>query len=187
MQKTIIVIVAGHILFSALMSMAATPAEIEEWLQAHNKHRILHDVSPLTWSTTVATSAQAYADTCPADHSGSQYGENMAMATYDQGQTGTVDAWYNEEPYYDYDNPGFSGETGHFTQVVWKGTREVGCGYKSGCPSGWPNVWVCQYDPPGNYNGQFGENVLPPNNTEPPDPPTPGKTTVPQLHLLLSE
>ncbi len=186
MQKTILLIMGGLICFSASTSMAATPAEIEEWLQAHNIHRILHDVNPLIWSATVAASAQKYADTCPSDHSGSGYGENIAWASYDQGRTGAVDDWYNEEPLYDYDNPGFSGETGHFTQVVWKGTREVGCGYKS-CSSGWPNVWVCQYNPPGNYIGQFGENVLRPNNAEPPEPPTLGVTTVPQLHLLLSE
>ena len=193
MQRVLILTIVTLSCFCVSVAMAATPAEIEEWLQAHNKHRILHGVAPFTWSATVAASAQAYADTCPFNHSGSGYGENLAWASYDQGRTGAVDAWYNEEPLYDYDNPGFSSETGHFTQVVWKGTLQVGCGYKSGCAGGWPNVWVCQYDPPGNYISQFGDNVFPPNNTDSSDltdssePSTAEGIMVPQLHLLLSD
>ena len=65
-----------------------------------------------------------------------------------------VDMWYNEvdDPGYDFSNPGWDYGTGHFTQVVWKGTTEVGCGVANG--------WVCcRYYPPGNYMGQFPENV----------------------------
>lgn len=34
----------------------------------------------------------------------------------------------DEASMYDYDNPNFSEETGHFTQLVWKNTTTVGCG-----------------------------------------------------------
>ena len=92
-----------------------------------------------------------------------------------------VQWWYDEEPLYDYNNPGFSPETGHFTQVVWKGTTEIGCGFTTGCSPGYANVWVCQYSPPGNFLGQFAENVFPP------DPGSGDKATViaPVLLLLL--
>jgi len=150
-------------LINSFTALAATPAQITTWLEKHNNYRILHGVSPVTWSDTVAASAQAYANTCPDSHSGSGYGENLAWATYDMGESAVVQMWYDEEPLYDYDNPGFSSATGHFTQVVWKGTTQIGCGSKSGCSYPWPNstVWVCQYNPPGNYIGQFAENVLP--------------------------
>ncbi len=148
---------------------AATPAEIAQWLEAHNTYRQLHGVGPVTWSDTVAASAQAYIDTCPAGHSGTQYGENLAWATYSAPVGDVVTWWYSEEEDYDYNNPGFSSATGHFTQVVWKGTTEIGCAYKEGCTTGMyqtsHTAWICQYNPPGNYIGQFAENVFPPNTT----------------------
>jgi hypothetical protein len=44
---------------------------------------------------------------------------------------------------------------GHYTQVVWRNTREVGCGYAT-CNDGRFNdaIWVCNYNPPGNFVGQ---------------------------------
>ena len=41
-----------------------------------------------------------------------------------------VDAWGNERDEYDFNNPQFTEQTGHFTQLVWKNTTTVGCGRK---------------------------------------------------------
>ena len=49
---------------------------------------------------------------------------------------------------------------GHFTQVVWKSSKELGVG-KATSRSGRIYV-VANYYPPGNYQGQFAQNVLPP-------------------------
>jgi Cysteine-rich secretory protein family len=49
---------------------------------------------------------------------------------------------------------------GHFTQVVWKSSKELGVG-KAKSRSGRIYV-VANYYPPGNYQGQFAQNVLPP-------------------------
>lgn len=68
-------------------------------------------------------------------------------------------AWYDEIKDYDWENPGFSMDTGHFTQVVWKGTTKVGFGYAQS-QSGDEYV-VAEYDPPGNYEGEYEDNVLP--------------------------
>lgn len=156
---------ATLVLFWSMSAMAATPAEIQEWLQAHNSYRTLHGVGPVTWSETVAANAQTYANTCPSSHStGSWYGENLAFASYNMGASAVVKMWYDEEPDYDYNNPGFSSGIGHFTQVVWKGTTEIGCGFVTGCSGSWANVWVCQYNPQGNVLGQFAENVFPPDS-----------------------
>lgn len=36
----------------------------------------------------------------------------------------------DEEKMYDYSKPtGFTHETGHFTQTVWKGTKQLGCAF----------------------------------------------------------
>ena len=69
-----------------------------------------------------------------------------------------VGMWYDELKKFSFRSGGFSMKTGHFTQVVWRGTRRVGCG-KSQCNG--LDVWICQYDPPGNVEGQYRENVLP--------------------------
>jgi uncharacterized protein YkwD len=145
--------------------MAATQEESDQWLAVHNRYRKLHGVPPVVWSEHVAASAQAHAETCPSGHSGSGYGENLAWASYDMGISGVVAKWYDEESSYEYENPGFISGTGHFTQIIWKGTREIGCAYVAECGSGHSlraNTWVCQYDPPGNYLRQFSENVFPP-------------------------
>jgi hypothetical protein len=49
-------------------------------------------------------------------------------------------------------------QTGHFTQLVWVGTQRLGCGVAQ-CAD--MDVWVCRYDPPGNVQGRYQDNVLP--------------------------
>jgi hypothetical protein len=71
-----------------------------------------------------------------------------------------TDAWYNEIKLYNFYRPGFSMDTGHFTQVVWKGSQKVGVGFAI-TGDGKSLYVVAQYSPPGNYQGQFGQNVLP--------------------------
>ncbi|CAI1510715.1 hypothetical protein SEUBUCD646_0J01320 [Saccharomyces eubayanus] len=131
-------------------------------LAEHNKKRALQKDTPaLTWSDTLATYAQDYADNYDCSgtltHSGGSYGENLALG-YDG--PGAVDAWYNEISDYDFSNPGFSGNTGHFTQVVWKSTTQVGCGIKT-CGGAWGDYVICSYNPAGNYEGEYAENVEP--------------------------
>lgn len=131
-------------------------------LEAHNNKRSLHKDTPsLSWSDELASYAQDYADKYDCSgtltHSGGKYGENLAVG-YDA--TGSVDAWYNEIDSYDYSNPTFSSSTGHFTQVVWKSSTELGCGIKK-CGSYWGSYVICSYNPAGNYLGKFADNVEP--------------------------
>ena len=69
-----------------------------------------------------------------------------------------VQAWYDEltKPGYNYDDPEFSPGTGHFTQVVWKGTTHVG-----GARSSDGNYICCNYTPAGNWAGAYQDNVPP--------------------------
>ncbi|HEY3353259.1 MAG TPA: CAP family protein [Polyangia bacterium] len=131
---------------------------------AHNAYRARHCAPPLTWSADVAKVAQAWADRlardCSFQHSGSsKYGENLWAGTAGAfGPDRVVASWYDEVAKYDYKRPGFSMATGHFTQVVWVETRALGCGTAT-CKGN--RLWVCNYAPPGNVEGQFGRNVLP--------------------------
>jgi len=129
-------------------------------LDAHNSHRVTHCVSVLTWSPTLAAQAQAWADQCNFVHSSSGSGENLWMGTAGHyTPTQVVDSWYAEIASYQYSQPGFSASTGHFTQIVWKSSTQLGCG-RATCQGN--DLWVCNYAPPGNYQGQFVQNVLPP-------------------------
>ncbi len=57
---------------------------------------------------------------------------------------------------YSYNNPAFSSATGHFTQVVWKGTARLGCGANARCGMA---TYVCPYVEAGNMMGAFAQNV----------------------------
>jgi len=97
------------------------------------------------------------------EHSGGKYGENLAGtggANQEEAVRNAVRMWYNEEPKYDYNNPGFSKGTGHFTAVVWKSTTHVGIGVARNTKKNWWVV-VANYNPPGNFGGQYRENVFP--------------------------
>ncbi|KAK5779047.1 hypothetical protein RI543_002931 [Arxiozyma heterogenica] len=143
---------------------ALTPEEQAAVVLAHNKLRALHvDTGNLTWSNTLAVYAEKYAAVydCSSGrlvHSRGPYGENLALGF--PNAVAAVDAWYSEIAHYNYSHPGFSMATGHFTQVVWRSTKEVGCAVKH-CGSYYRDYVVCEYAPPGNYAGEFPENVMP--------------------------
>ena len=67
--------------------------------------------------------------------------------------------WYDEIKDYNFKNPGNFGGTGHFTQVVWVASKEMGVA-KAGEGSGTQFV-VARYTPAGNFMGQYAENVKP--------------------------
>ena len=132
-----------------------------------NMYRQMHDTPPVSVSSDISESAQSWADVLASSgdfrHSVNGYGENLAML-YDDGKSDeeafnrSVDLWYNEIELYNYDNPGFSMETGHFTQLIWKHTTQIGGGISRGNN----RIYVVvQYDPPGNVGGLYARNVLP--------------------------
>lgn len=101
-------------------------------LNGHNEARRIHHAEPLTWNDTLATSSLKWAKNCQWKHSGQTsfdfpYGENL-YATTDLGGTmeNANNAFISEEKYYNYSSPAFSEESGHFTQVVWKATTQIG-------------------------------------------------------------
>jgi uncharacterized protein YkwD len=150
----------------ALDHGAGLPPAQAEFLFSHNQMRAAHCAPPLVWSVEVAQWAQAWADElardCAFEHSRSPYGENLALgiAGVHDDPREIVFLWYDELLKYDFRRGGFSKATGHFTQLVWMGTQRLGCG-TSTCRG--KRLWVCQYDPPGNFRGKYDANVLPPS------------------------
>ncbi len=144
---------------SAFAGDGMTPAEQQTLLALHNSYRARHCASALTWSAELAASAQQWASRCLIMHAPrGKFGENLAWG-YKRTPDSVVDAWYKEVRDYDYRRPGFASSTGHFTQVVWKSTRQVGCGVAT-CLLGSLRFWVCRYAPQGNWAGQFPQNVV---------------------------
>ncbi|XP_040077198.1 Golgi-associated plant pathogenesis-related protein 1-like [Ixodes scapularis] len=136
----------------------------------HNYYRKLHRSPRLFQNTKINLWAQGWAEYIAGidqmrHRDGNPYGENIYMIGrvphgYQPKAKNVVDAWYKEIKYYNYSNPGFRLKTGHFTQVVWKATRRLGCGWARSY-TGYIYV-VCNYDPPGNFRNKFSENVLKP-------------------------
>ena len=132
-----------------------SPIDGNDWLTTINTYRLIHRAPPVQWSATLAQLEQAHTDACVFAHSNDQYGENLGMGYTSVNDV--VNAWYSEAVNYDYLNPGFGMNTGHFTQVVWVNTKYIGCS-QTKCPQG--VFYGCKFDPPGNVYGQFPANVL---------------------------
>uniref|UniRef100_A0A0N5BQ79 SCP domain-containing protein n=1 Tax=Strongyloides papillosus TaxID=174720 RepID=A0A0N5BQ79_STREA len=133
-----------------------------------NMYRQLHGSPDLTNSEQLENLAQAYAEKLGEEYNGKlihdpdkTYGENLAYVPISM-IVDPVRLWYNEIQNYHYENPGFGMNTGHFTQLVWKNTKEMGCGIGK-VNEKYPGYYIvsCKYNPSGNYEGQYKENVLP--------------------------
>jgi pathogenesis-related protein 1 len=136
------------------------PTGVQAITVHHNKVRAAVGVGPLKWSPTLATYSQKWADqlagsTCKMEHrSDSQYGENIYTGT--AGHFTAVDAakaWESEKKLYAGGVLKQSNwkPAGHYTQMVWRETRMLGCG-EATCNK--MLIVVCNYDPPGNYIGR---------------------------------
>lgn len=148
--------------FSSILVATATafaqPQSVpNEMLQAHNSVRRSLDLPPMAWSDALAARAQEWAQSLLAKgqflhHPKSPYGENLfEINGAHASPTRVVNAWAAEARNYDYRSNRCSGTCGHYTQIVWRDTKEVGCGVARGVRR---EVWVCEYNPPGNRIGQ---------------------------------
>ncbi|MDO8813707.1 MAG: CAP domain-containing protein [Gallionella sp.] len=162
---------------AALTAIPAHAAEIDAAaiISAHNKWRTEAGVTErLAYSPELAATAQTWADNlkrtnrCRMRHSKSdgKYGENLYWASALAWSDGrkelqkispeqVVGSWSSEKADYDYArNRCAPGKIcGHYTQVVWRTTATVGCA-AAVCEDTLDQVWVCQYQPAGNWIGR---------------------------------
>jgi len=154
-----------------------------------NIHRANHSAPAFTWNDDLASAAQVLTDSCVWAHDTtiaagdmSPYGQNLA-GTFPGDPGYSVDMWYNDEMenwpesayganIADWPAPGFyNGNYGHFTQVVWVASTEVGCA-KTVCNINQPGVYVpvyiaCNFYPAGNVLNPSDDTILK-NNVLPP-------------------
>ncbi|KAF8562031.1 hypothetical protein P879_07073 [Paragonimus westermani] len=145
-----------------------------EVLHTHNRYRTLHGVPVLKRNLRLDRMASEWAqklkETGQLAYSGNKYngqlmGENICdRLTVDGRITGQtlVGKWYQEGKQYVYEHEPESTKTlGHFTQLMWRKTKELGVGFTA---SNTPDraFIVCFYHPPGNIKGEYMENVCPP-------------------------
>lgn len=148
---------------------------VDDAVKAHNEYRKRHQASPLSHNKDLSAHAQRWADhlasTGSFQHSdatlkGEKLGENIAMkwSSSPDAYTGqeVTDQWYSEVKMHQFGGEPRSLSTGHFTQVVWKGSKEVGIG-KAVTRDG-KVIVVANYRPAGNMVGSFAANVLPPKD-----------------------
>lgn len=131
--------------------------DAEATLNLHNQARAAAGTAPLVWNEAIAQSAQGWADSCRVgSHSYLGYGENISWGP-GQSCSASSQQWIAEGANWIH-GMGFTMGTGHFTQVMWRSTTQIGCGL-SNC--GGTNFVVCQYDTPGNSGdaANFDANI----------------------------
>lgn len=158
-------------LVSKLRSTSVTGEKFEdECLRAHNEYRRKHGVPPLELNKKLCKYAEEWAQTLAkrgkTEHRDqNDYGENIFYAwssdlNFTVSGREPVDKWYSEIKSHKFGKEPSNLDSGHFTQVVWQDSKEVGIGV-SRTKEGQVYV-VANYSPPGNVMGSFSSKVLPP-------------------------
>jgi pathogenesis-related protein 1 len=142
--------------------------EPNDWVGAHNRARSMAQPAPapalplMQWSDAIASKAASWAGRCNFVHDTSgSYGENLYAGTSAPSPAEITNDWAAEASDYDYGrNTCTSGKVcGHYTQLVWRDSTEVGCAVQR-CENAGPfrrAPWylaVCNYSPQGNIVGR---------------------------------
>jgi hypothetical protein len=147
---------------SALARPGGADRFIDRMLAAHNAPRAELGLQPLSWSPELAADAAIWARTLSRERSFRHEaqkgeGENLWMGTaggysYEQ----MVASWSGEKRLYrhgvfpEVSRTGSWHDVGHYTQMVWRTTTQVGCAMSNDRGT---DYLVCRYSPPGNWIG----------------------------------
>jgi hypothetical protein len=158
----------GLVLFSSALLIGATaPPTFETVILAeHNTERARLGLPPLRWNDDLAGGAEQWADHLVRsgrfEHSPDlagepRLGENIWGGTAGKfGPARMVAAWIAEKRNF---KPGVFPansttsrveDVSHYTQIIWRSTREVGCSVSRGAAE---EILVCRYKSPGNVYG----------------------------------
>ena len=136
-------------------------------LEFHNELRQKHNSPPLNENEVLNDLASSYAESLSikAQTEKDNYqkyneeilGENIFISEYKTPEY-VINKISDEKKNYDFSENKFSKSTGHFTQAIWKGTTDFGCGFCADKDKKKYNV-VLLYYPAGNILGEFSQNV----------------------------
>ncbi|MEP3420684.1 MAG: CAP domain-containing protein [Erythrobacter sp.] len=163
----------GPVIAIAAMGVSVATAQVEDgdarneqiWLTAHNVERDEFGVAPLVWNAQLARDARLWANQLATEnrlrHASVQErggrGENLWMGTAgyfsaDQmiGHFADEKQFFRPGQFPSVSTTGNWADVGHYTQIVWADTREVGCAKVQNARF---DVLVCRYWPAGNILG----------------------------------
>ena len=138
-------------------------------LLKHNELRNKHGSPELQMNEELNKKAQEYAEKLLNNknekiisfniYKDSFFGENIIISEKESPEN-ICQKWYNEIVNYNFNIKKYQKDTGHFTQMIWKKTKEVGFGfhfddYNNFC-------MVAYYYPAGNIFGEFSDNIKAP-------------------------
>ncbi|MDX1957589.1 MAG: pathogenesis-related family 1 protein [Leptospiraceae bacterium] len=150
------------------LSNASEPENLLGITEEHNivRKTTNSSLANFVWDSKLAEYARLKVDflaqknKCKMDHNAGPknpgFGENLFWGKGTDFSAGdAVKSWADEKAFYNYSkNSCKSGKIcGHYTQIVWKDTKKVGCA-KAVCPGDQGQIIGCNYDPPVNYIGE---------------------------------
>ena len=157
----------GISLSGGVFAQSDQRSDQQDWLDAHNAARAEFGVAPLRWSHDLSHEARVWAERLARE-------EVLRHASYDErngrgenlwmGTAGIFSAeqmigfFVGEQRYFrpgqfpQVSSTGNWADVGHYTQIVWAETREVGCANAQGPRF---DVLVCRYWPSGNVIGTY--------------------------------
>ena len=138
--------------------------EIEDFaLHYHNNYRKKHKINILRLSRELNEKAKKIVNSLQNQENleyifdDDNEGENLYISSGDFNIKKVCESWYDESKNYNFDSNEYQEGTGHFTQMIWKDTEEVGFAYIKSKDDKY--YFLALYSPPGNEVSKFGENV----------------------------
>jgi len=139
-----------------------------------NTYRALHQVANVTWDLQLANDSSVWAKTCAKknklyhDYPMKTFGESLYLCwgphcIPKNFAERPAKRWHSETRYMNWSNISAQKKTLHLTQMIWKDSTHVGCGYSS-VENNKKRIHkyyvVCRYSPPGNWRGEYKQNIF---------------------------
>jgi uncharacterized protein YkwD len=133
-------------------------------LDAHNQERTRLGMAALVWNDRLAADAAVWSANLARrqtlEHAGDAKGQGENLWSGTSGASSPVEMIgtflaeakdFRPGKFPDVSRSGDLAHVGHYTQVIWRSTRELGCAKAAG---GGDDYLVCRYRPAGNVDGQ---------------------------------